>query len=306
MEIFYQGKNITDLVQVRECVVRDTCGERCDSLNILFENAAGWFRWQPEVDDEIIVAQSGYNSGIMYLHTVEPENGKYRIIASSLPCRARNRISRSYAGKTLFQIMLSCAASSGMEAKTFGTDGGRIIPYIQQEDESCAAFLNRLLSLEGSTLKCVNGKYAAIDIGYAQELNPAASFVIKPDQQDVVYRRAGTACKSVTVKSPYGQATAADKAVSDGIRIIKCGELPVMDDTQAGRWATGELLSINRKCESLMMRTEFNPALTAMSRVVIAGQTDASGDWIVDRVEHDLVNKNTMTSMLRCIRSIGA
>ena len=29
MEIYWQGKDVTDFVQVRKCVVRDTCGGRC-------------------------------------------------------------------------------------------------------------------------------------------------------------------------------------------------------------------------------------------------------------------------------------
>ena len=59
MTIYYQGKDITRYVQVRKCIARDTCGERCDSIEIEFENAAGWYRWQPEEDDKSLWRRTG-------------------------------------------------------------------------------------------------------------------------------------------------------------------------------------------------------------------------------------------------------
>ena len=53
MEIYYQGADITGMVQVRKCIARDTSGGRCDSLEIEFDNAAGWYNWGPEEDDQI-------------------------------------------------------------------------------------------------------------------------------------------------------------------------------------------------------------------------------------------------------------
>ena len=89
MEIFYQGSNITDMVEVSRCTVRDTSRNRCDSLEIEFENAAGWYRWGPKEDDTIIVTQSGYTTGIMYVNTIQPEDDKYVIFATSLQTSQR-------------------------------------------------------------------------------------------------------------------------------------------------------------------------------------------------------------------------
>ena len=304
MRIWYQGVEITNQAQVRECRVKDTCGERCDSLDILFENASGWFMWQPEEDDMIIVELDGYNSGVMYLNAVMPEDGKYRIIASALPSKARAKTYRSFYGQTIGQIMDVCAAYTNMSRSVYGIEESTVIPYIQQEGETSAAFLYRLLMFEGAALKCINGKYAAIGIEYAAGLDAGAGFYLVADQRDVTYTRMGMAYKSITIRTPYGEATAEDTAVDSSHVGLVLGCLPVTNVVQAGRWARGKLQCLNRKMETLQMKTGFNPGISAMVRVDIAGNTDAAGIWLVEEAEHDLINRKTSFIMHRYIDTI--
>ena len=304
MEIYYQGTDITDMVQVNACVVRDTAAGRCDSLELEFGNAAGWYSWGPEKDDKIIVAHNGYDSGVMYVNRILPEDGKYRIMAASLPCKARAKEYKSFIGRTIEEIMRSCAAASGMAFELYGVDGGTVIPYIERENEGCAAFLYKLLTLESAALKCVNGKYTAISFAYAQALNASLTVQLLAKQEGTRYLRDGMMYKALTVKTPYAQATAEDQLVASSHASLTVGYLPAMDDIQAGRWARGKLLYLNRQCESVVMQNDFNPGLTALSRVDVTGDTDASGQWLVDEVEHDMKNLTTTATMRRCNYSI--
>ncbi|MDO4620037.1 MAG: hypothetical protein Q4B09_05375 [Lachnospiraceae bacterium] len=292
------------MVQVRKCIVRDTAGGKCDSLEIEFENAAGWYSWGPEEDDTIVVAHKGYDSGVMFVNSVIPEDGKYRIIATSLPCKARAKGYQSFHEKTLKDIIKACAMASGMSYKLLGVEGDVMIPYIEREYEGCAAFLNRLLSLEGAVLKCVNGNYAAIGIDYAQERNALQTAVISAQQTGVQYFRNGQKYRSITVRTPYAKATAIDELVSSSHAQVTINYLPASNDLQAKRWACGKLLWINRQCESVVIKSEFNAAMTAMNRVDIVSDTDASGNWVVAEVEHDLFNETSTTTLNRCIVSI--
>ena len=115
MEIYYEGRRITDFVITRKCIVRDTAGDRCDSLELEFENSGVWFGWEPAEDDQIIVEHDGYDSGIMYVNTVIPEDGRFRILATSLPCSARRKAYASFYKQTIEDIMRTCAAESGMD-----------------------------------------------------------------------------------------------------------------------------------------------------------------------------------------------
>ena len=303
MEIYYQGTDITGMVRVRKCVSRDTCGGRCDSLEIEFDNAAGWYSWGPEEDDQIIVAHNGYDTGIMYLNTVLPEEGHFRILATALPCVARQKQYRSFTGKTIEEIMRACGMASGMDFAIFGIDGQAVIPYIQQENESAAAFLYRLLKWEGAQLKCVNGKYTAIGISYAQGRAAHQTIEINAKQTGTEYSRSGAKHKSVTIKTPYAQATAKDALVGNGHAQIML-DLPARNDIQAGRWARGALMHHNRQAEILTIESEFNPGFSAMTRIDITGGTDATGEWIIEEAEHDFYNRKSTAKLYRCVQTI--
>lgn len=300
MEILYQGTDITDMVQVNACTIRDSAAGRCDSMELEFGNAAGWYSWGPEEDDQIIVAHSGYVSGPMYVNKILPEDGKYRILAASLPCKARAKEYRSFIGYTIEEIIRACAAAAGMDYRLYGIDGGTVIPYIERDNEGCASFLHKLLTLESAALKCVNGRFAAISYSYAQAQDAAQTMRLSAKQEGARYRRDGTMYKCLTVKTPYAAATAEDVLVADGHAGMTVNYLPAMDNVQAGRWARGKLLYLNRQCESVVVQSSFNAGLTALSRVNIVGDTDATGLWLVDELEHDIKNMITTTTMRRC------
>lgn len=304
MEVFYQGTNITDMVQVRKCISRDAAGNRCDSLDIEFENAAGWYSWGPQEDDQIVVSYNGYDTGILFVNTILPVDGFFRIYATALPCAARARGYQSFTGKTIEEIMRACAMSSGMDFQIFGIDGRTIIPYIQREYESCAAFLHRLLKLESAALKCVNGLYTAIGIEYAQSRAAHLTMELTADQPGVEYRREGRTLKALTVETPWATATAEDANVPSGHMSVTRGDVPARDSLQAGRWARGLLLDANRRCERLTLDSTFNPGFTAMTRIDIEGGTDATGEWLVEEVEHDFIELNSTAKLHRCVSSV--
>lgn len=304
MELYYQGKDITSKIQVRGCVARDAAGRRSDSLKIELDNAVNWHRWGPQVDDQIRVLHGSYDTGTMYLHSVLPEDGKYTILASSLPCRARRHEYRSFSGKSIEDIIRICAMVSGMGYQLFGIESKRTIPYIQQENEGCAAFLNRFLALEGAALKCINGKYTAIGIQYAQARPPHQTIEISASRRGFEYNKSGERIRSLTVRTPYGSATATDTAAQGTAAQLVLNDLPVRDSIQAGRWARGLLLSKNRFCEAAVIQSEFNVGFTAMTRIDITGNTEASGEWLIEEAEHDFINLTSTARMHRCVRTI--
>ena len=304
MKIYYEGTEISGEVLTRKCIVRDTCGDRCDSLELEFENAEGWYRWGPQEDDRISVSEDGYDSGTMFLNTVLPENGKFRILATALPCRARRKAYQSFRGRTIEEIMRACAMESAMEAQIFGIDGKTAIPYFERDNESCAALLLRLLRLEGAALKCVNGKYTAIGLLWAQERAAAQTIRLMADQEGAEHRRSGVKLKALTLRTPYAEATATDTAVPGSHVQQIVSEHPARDNMQAGRWARSLLIDRNRQCESLKLSTDYNVSFTAMERIDISGAEDTAGEWMIAEAEHDFINKTSQVQLLRCIKTI--
>lgn len=304
MEIIYQGTDITDYVNVRKCVHRDVSGGRCDALEMELDNAARWISWGPEQDDTILVADRGYSTGKLYLNTILPEDGKYRIIATSLPSTARQRAWASFEVRTLEQIMRECAALCTMDWRLYGIDKEIAYRYMERKNEGCAAFLDRLMRMEGAMLKCYDGRFTAIGILAAQSIQAAQHIELHADQPGVQYKKRDSAkWAALTVVTPYTSVTAQDDSAKTIERRI-CTQYLAQDAVEAGRWARAMLLEHNRTAEQFTLRTEFNAGMTAMARVDVTGGTDADGAWIVDEAIHDFTNRKTTTKMLRCVTSI--
>lgn len=306
MTIYYEGVDITASVNARSCVVRDEATGRADSLDIVFEDAGQWISWKPEEDQRIRVTQDGYDSGEMYVHTVAPEDRRFRVLATSLRCAARQKEYRSFSGQTIGGIMSFTAAQTGMDYRAFGLNTDIEIPYIEQEFETAAAFLCRLMKLEGATLKCVQGRYTGIGLQWAQARSPVETVRITPSQDGARYSRTGQRLRRLTVATPSATAAALDTDAPATCPELILGGLAARSYEQALRWATGLLTHINRRAEELRLDTIFNPRMTAMERVNVTGGTDADGAWLVDEVEHDLIERTTTAILRRCVTGVGA
>ena len=304
MDVYYEGVNITGDVLVKSCVVRDTVSGRCDGLEIVFEDSGRWFRWGPKEDDRIIVRHMGYDSGVMYVNTVTPEDGRYRILATSLPCLARRKEYRSFKNRTVGEIINACASNTGMQYALYGVNAAAPVRYIEQGGESAAAFLYRLLTLEGAAFKCVQGRYTGIGILWAQEQNATQTLELAADQLGVIYQRGGDALRKLVIVMPGARVVATDTAIQNIAASKVLASLPVSEAHQAGRWARGLLLSHNRKREILKLDLSFRPSMTAMIRIDVRGGTDADGPWLTENVEHDLINEETSVKLYRCVSSI--
>lgn len=304
LKLFYNDKDITEDVDILECFMRDASGKESDCLNLKVDHANKWFNWDVQKNDRLRVTRSGYNSGTMYLNTIVPEEGTFRIYATSARCTPFPAKWASYEKKTLAAIMSTCAGEGGMSARQSGISGGIFYEYLLRENMSTPLFLEQLVNREGAVLKCLNGNFTAIGIEYAQRLKPTHEIDLAAKLFEVKYiDRRDRSWKSVTISTPFGSGTASDAKSSGQSRIIT--DITVDNNAQARRWAKGILLSHNRQSEQLDVEMEFNPGYTAMVRINVKSETDAKGAWIIDRVDHNLLDGRTKAQMLRCVTSIG-
>lgn len=305
MELYYAGKNITEYVQIAAALARDVSQGKSDSIDITFENPQAWHKWSPEEDDEIQIVADKYNTGTMYVNTIVPENQKYRILAVSCKTAAQIQKNISYENKKLINIISTCAAEAGMGYNLYGIAGEIEYPYLIREHMGPAAFLNKIAKMEGAVLKTYAGRFTIIDILSAQNLPAIETIEITAQQPGIRYKKAEhKKLKSITIITPYAKVTAIDKSVSIGQNKTICN-LPAKDATTAGRWARGLLLNNNRNAEQLTIESTFRPGWTAMTRVDVSGNTAASGQWIIDEVEHDFIKKTSRCVLLRCIDTVG-
>ena len=104
------------------------------------------------------------------------------------------------------------------------------------------------------------------------------------------------------IRTPYAKAYLTDTSEPAGRLLLPGSEIAPLTDIQAARWGRYYLMDHNRKKESITVQSEFNPALTAMQRIDIEGAY--AGEWLIQNVEHDLINLKSTVTMHRCIWSV--
>ena len=304
IRLIYEGTDITEDVDIIECVHSDVCGGESDCLNIKVDHAEKWFRWGPQKNDTLHVQRSGYDSGTLFLNTIIPEDGTYRILAASakgVPFPARFQ---SFKNKSLNAIMTMCAGECGMGAKKYGISGVIQYKYLLRNNASAPVFLETLVNREGAALKTLSGDFVAIGIDYAQGLSPMHELQLDEKQTDSKYiDRRDLRWSSLKIETPYGSGTAVDSAADGMSRTIS--DLPVDDAAQAKRWARGILLLHNWQAESLEIEMDFNPGYTAMVRIDVKSSSDANGNWIIYKVRQDLLNGRTKAVLHRCLTTVS-
>lgn len=301
MQVNYEGRDITKSAEIKECTFTEGSGGRSDWMKMVLENADEWWKWGPGKDDKVRVMKGGYDTGVLYVQAILPEQGRYTILAASAPSAAKGQKWASYEDRTLGAIMGICAAECGMTHRLYGIESGISYPYLIRRNETPTAFIERLLRMEGGTLKCVGGRMTGIGIRYAQELRAADTIALDEYTEGARYiRRDDLRIGQITVRTPLATAMARDRA---GGREIVLNDLPAKTSAQAGRWARGLLTSHNRQCEEIRLAMDFSPGFTAMARIDVRSRTAADGKWLIDEVEHDFAGKRTRARLLRCIET---
>lgn len=299
LKLFYNGKDITKSVDILECIVRDVSREESDCAKLLVDHAEKWFAWGVGKNDTIRVTRSGYDTKTMYLNTIVPEEGAFRLYATGAKCAPFPEKWAYYENQTLATIMGACAGEGGMGSQQTGISGGILYDYLLRENMTAMGFVEQLLNREGAVLKCLDGKFVAIGIEYAQKLKSLQTINIDNVKFETKYTdRRDMNWGSVEILTPEGSGKATS-GKGETARILS--DIQVADNAQALRWAKGILTHHNRMNEILEIEMEFNPGYTAMVRVDVNSRNDTAGQWIVDQVEQDVVMGVSRARLFRCV-----
>lgn len=300
MTFFYENTDMTRYAQIDGCVYRDNAG-KMDMLEITLGNAADWHGWRPKTDDVIHVEEDGFDTGAMFLQSVKPEDGRFILRAVSVPSKAARRSWTTFEDATMAQIMARCAGESGMGWQLYGVDGSMAYPFLLRQNEGPAGFMQRMAEREGATLKCVNGGMRMIGTRAASERTPVAGLDISADQPGVKYKKDETMLwSSLTVVSGDISVTAYDRSVQQEKPMAIAA--PAGNIVNANRWARNLLMEHNRQAETLTVQAGLDLRMTAMSAVQVTGGTEMDGLWLVKSAEHDLIERQSVTTMERAVK----
>ena len=235
-EVFIDGKKLA--ASISGVQATDRQGAQADDIRLLILNGA---ELEVERGSVLKLSFGGFSSGDMNIDGISSNSTNTQIVAVSVPLSAKEKHTRHWYKVMLFDIVNDMAVNLGMSVYYYGVEN-YYYENVTQFNETDLAFLNRLCSREGYSLKLDNNRLVI----YNNEVIARAKAVKSIGQSDILegrisFSESPNKVKAVTVKYFNGERLISHtaKRVGGGESIII--KEYVSNDSEAERFAKGYL-----------------------------------------------------------------
>lgn len=287
-KVIYEGVDIYPDVSVGRCWCDERAWGGLDALTVDFgDTRRRWDSWRPAPGDSIAVEDGAARTGRMLVSSVVPQSSRFTVTAYPAPREMRERRCKSWERVRLFQLVGEVAQRHGLTYETYGLENFEYA-YVEQDNESDLAFLDRRLTYEGASLIVHDGALVCYSGLWAETQAVAGELSVTPgvdyEFRDDSARSAG-ACE-VTDGTTMGTFDAG----TGGRLLRKVVPERISSVGEAERWARGLLRAENREATTMVIRTD------SMLRQYAAGSVldlsaSAAASWdgtaVVSRIRHD-------------------
>ena len=181
MKLYYEGVDIASKISINRCEHETFAERKSDQLLLRFNDAAGlWNFWKPVRGEKVRLVDGADDTGVMYVTSIQPENGLYTLRAMSMPLSGENVNSRSWEDVRLLQIGQDIATKHGLKFKVYNVTD-RMYSYIKQERQTDFEFLHRRCQLEGCAMLIYDGALIMYDERQMEAAAAAATIKIGAD-----------------------------------------------------------------------------------------------------------------------------
>lgn len=293
LRVYINDKDITESIAVASCYYEQHAEGEADSLSITFSDTRKqWANWKPSAEgDTVRITDGALDSGKLYLDSLKPENGNYKLQAYSTPKSAFSVKSRSFDGISLPELARKIASDNGLTAKLYSVPETQC-KYAQQRGQSDLAFLHAMCKRAGVSFivyncalclygeKQIESKEAAKTI----TLGLKDSYTVTDDKQ--------AAYSSCELRNGTYTGTAKDSGVKTGKVYRDTVRAAWAGQADANAAAAARLRELNKgtKRAELTMSTQRQIAAGSVIRLVCTGWT---GKAFVYRVRHDMQAKKS-------------
>lgn len=303
--ILYNRVNMTEQIRFISAVYEGFSSGSADLLRLSIADPDGaWIRTPPEPGDIISMDDHGIDTGEMYVHSSRRIGRETHLLATAMPTDMKDPRTESWQQVRLDEIIRKKAERHGLYAITDGIPN-QFYPFMQQRDESDAAFLQRILTAESCCLRVHDGYLIAqYEPSFESEISTNAptyddkDVIAISDRRPQMYARCTVTCGSVT-------GTFKDALVStDRVLEVDGASLITADQSTAARYARGYLRAANKWALSgTALLTELTPSIVPGSVVHInmPGSSQWSGLALVEVVRHDFYRLQTRAKWRRLI-----
>ena len=295
MKLYYEGVDITKKVSINHCEHETFAEKRSDQLLLRFNDAAAlWNSWKPVRGEKVRLTDGADDTGVMYVTSIQPENGLYTLRAMSMPLSGENVNSRSWEDVRLLQIGQDIASKHGLKFKAYNVTD-RMYSYIKQERQTDFEFLHRRCQLEGCAMLIYDGTLIMYDEEKMESAASTTTIKIGTDGHFTFIDESAQSYGTAEVVSGTFHGTYSDKQANTG-RILKPkAAIECTSNTEAARFARGLLRAANKNARTGHFRRCLTQGIAAAS--VINIEVEKASGWngkiFVTRTRHNFLTGET-------------
>lgn len=271
MNLLYNGVDITAYCDISKCVHDMHAEGKADTLDITIQDTTNkWDSFGVKHGDEVEVVEGSIRSGKMYVQRTSQKDGFFRIVASSAPASAFQKLNRNWNDITFVQIGRDIAVNHGLGIEFYDVEDRKYVT-LQQKEESDLSFFHKRCILEGCAFLIFNKKIIVYSVEKREETEPQKTLsIVDQDEFELkVYDRYG----SCLVRA--GQYQGAYKK-EDGTVYTPPFTFDIHDDAEANRYAKNLFIYANRY-KNIGSRTEQEIASATPGEVVNLSIVQAKG-----------------------------
>lgn len=301
MNLIYEGKDITNYVEIKEADIIDNAGGIADKIELKFADTENlWSKWKPKKGHKVVINESGFSSGLMYIDEWHQSRGLFRLKAISTPLTAKTVKTRSWENIRFLKLASDIAQSQGLALQTFNIQDW-FYDRMDQVEQTDFEFLNDRCMLEGYCLKITDGKAVIYNESMQEKETPVktiyrSEFIGEFDFYSVsngVY--SGCIVNHMTDSGELIKYEFTPSIISAGPILKK--DIRLGNRAEAERYAKGLLRYANKHETVGMIKIKLNPSIAAGNMVMIADVGIADGNYFVERIIHRLTSDISILSL---------
>ena len=295
MKLYYEGVDIAGKISINFCEHETYAEKRSDQLLLRFNDAAGlWNFWKPARGEKVRLVDGADDTGVMYVTSIQPENGLYTLRAMSMPLSGENVNSRSWENVRLLQIGQHIADKHELKFKVYSVTD-RTYSYIKQERQTDFEFLHRLCQLEGCAMLIYDETLIIYDEMKMEEAAATSTIKIGADGRFTYFDDSAQSYGTAEILSGNFRGTYSDNNANTGRILRPKSAIECTSNTEAARFARGLLRAANKNARTGHFRRCLTRGIAAAS--VINIETEKASAWngkiFVTRTRHNFLTGET-------------
>lgn len=296
MQLIYEGKDITQDIEIRKADLTDNAGGELDSLELHLNDPKGfWSQWKPEKNHTIQVKESGFESGVMYLDEICQQRGL--IILKALPIKqeAKTPNIKAWDNVRFLQLVQEVATKHGLSLKSYGVQD-RLYTRVDQYEQTDFEFLAGRCLLEGCALKVSGGKLILFNEPYMESQTPAKTFTPDDLDGDFYFKNKSSqifgACKVSSKEILYEF-----KAPGVYGPTLKAFDITLGSIGEAERFSKGLLRAKNKHEQIFSGVIRLDSGIAAGNTITLRDFGLANGNYFAYQVIHKFVHGKSVLKL---------